>query len=459
MGELISIDNNEGDQKWIRHYCSSHKILLVGEGDFSFAACLAKRFDTAANMIATSFDSEEFLMQNYSNARTNLEELKERGCTTLHNVNAHSMILHPLLNLKVFDRIIYNFPHAGFMFSEHDDRQIELHQELVKGFLRNAFDMLTEDGEIHITHKTTHPFSNWKLEKLAKEIGLCLLEEVEFSKWDYPGYVNKRGSGSRINNTFPVGECSTFKFVKPYFAERSESDDAELSDSSLIEIRYLELADQRKNDNNEGDQKWIQHYCSSHKILLVGEGDFSFAACLAKRFDTTVNMIATSFDSEEFLMQNYSNARTNLEELKERRCTTLHNVNAHTMILHPLLNLKVFDRIIFNFPHAGFMFSEHDDRQIELHQELVRGFLRNAFDMLTEDGEIHITQKTAYPFSNWKIKKLAKKIGLRLLEEVKFCELDYPGYVNKRGSGSRIDDTFPIGECSTFKFVKPCHRS
>ncbi|KAG7957982.1 hypothetical protein I3843_11G202800 [Carya illinoinensis] len=247
MGELISIDNNEGDQKWIRHYCSSHKILLVGEGDFSFAACLAKRFDTAANMIATSFDSEEFLMQNYSNARTNLEELKERGCTTLHNVNAHSMILHPLLNLKVFDRIIYNFPHAGFMFSEHDDRQIELHQELVKGFLRNAFDMLTEDGEIHITHKTTHPFSNWKLEKLAKEIGLCLLEEVEFSKWDYPGYVNKRGSGSRINNTFPVGECSTFKFVKPYFAERSESDDAELSDSSLIEIRYLELADQRKN--------------------------------------------------------------------------------------------------------------------------------------------------------------------------------------------------------------------
>ncbi|KAF5479112.1 hypothetical protein F2P56_005613 [Juglans regia] len=212
-------------------------------------------------------------------------------------------------------------------------------------------------------------------------------------------------------------------------------------------------------DNKEGDKKWIRHYCSSHKILLVGEGDFSFAACLAIQFDTAVNMIATSFDSKKFLMQNYSNSGTNLKELEERRCTILHNVDAHTMIAHPLLNLKVFDRIIFNFPHAGFMFSEHDDRQIELHQELVRGFLWNAFDMLTEDGEIHITHKTAYPFSNWKIKKLAKETGLRFLAEVEFFQRDYPGYVNKRGSGSRIDDTFPVGECSTFKFAKPCHRS
>jgi hypothetical protein len=55
MGEC-SGDNNA--EKWIEHYSSSHKILLVGEGDFSFSACLAKEFGTAANMIATSFDSK-----------------------------------------------------------------------------------------------------------------------------------------------------------------------------------------------------------------------------------------------------------------------------------------------------------------------------------------------------------------------------------------------------------------
>ena len=46
------------EEKWIEHYSSSHKILLVGEGDFSFAVCLAKAFGTAENMIATSSDSK-----------------------------------------------------------------------------------------------------------------------------------------------------------------------------------------------------------------------------------------------------------------------------------------------------------------------------------------------------------------------------------------------------------------
>ena len=42
---------------WIQHYSSSQKILLVGEGDFSFSACLARHFGSAANMVATSLDS------------------------------------------------------------------------------------------------------------------------------------------------------------------------------------------------------------------------------------------------------------------------------------------------------------------------------------------------------------------------------------------------------------------
>lgn len=39
-------------------YSSHQKILLVGEGDFSFAACLAKAFGSAASMVATSLDSK-----------------------------------------------------------------------------------------------------------------------------------------------------------------------------------------------------------------------------------------------------------------------------------------------------------------------------------------------------------------------------------------------------------------
>ncbi|KAF6168435.1 hypothetical protein GIB67_004987 [Kingdonia uniflora] len=41
----------------------------------------------------------------------------------------------------------------------------------------------------------------------------------------------------------------------------------------------------------------IKHCYSSHTILLVGEGDFFFSACLAKAFGSTHNMVATFLDS------------------------------------------------------------------------------------------------------------------------------------------------------------------
>ncbi|XP_059442235.1 uncharacterized protein At4g26485-like [Corylus avellana] len=215
MGDECSSVHNNGAKKRIKkNYGSSHNILLVGEGDFSFAVCLAKAFGTAENMIATSFDSKEVLMTEYSNAMSNLKELEDRRCTVLHDVDAHTMNRHPHLRSKLFDRVVFNFPHAGFTWKEHNDYQIELHQELVRGFMRSSIEMLTEKGEIHITHKTAYPFNRWEIVELGKEIGLFLLEEMEFERWCYPGYINRRGSGTRIDETFPVGECSTFKFAK-----------------------------------------------------------------------------------------------------------------------------------------------------------------------------------------------------------------------------------------------------
>jgi 25S rRNA (uracil2634-N3)-methyltransferase len=46
----------------------------------------------------------------------------------------------------------------------------------VKGFLRSANDMLSKNGEAHVTHKTAHPFDRWEIEKLAEDVGLCLIE-------------------------------------------------------------------------------------------------------------------------------------------------------------------------------------------------------------------------------------------------------------------------------------------
>ncbi|BBH01452.1 hypothetical protein Prudu_011724 [Prunus dulcis] len=137
------------------------------------------------------FDAELF------KAMSNVKELEARGCKVLHEVDVHSISQHPFLIREKGFRIILE----GF------------HQDLVRGFLKNACEMLTAIGEIHVTHKTTFPFSEWKIVELAKEVGLYLVDEEQFSLLDYPGYENKRGAGM-CDKTFHVGMCSTFKFAK-----------------------------------------------------------------------------------------------------------------------------------------------------------------------------------------------------------------------------------------------------
>jgi hypothetical protein len=51
-------DDDEEAEKWMKHYSSRQRILLVGEGDLSFSLCLARAFGSARNMVATSLDTQ-----------------------------------------------------------------------------------------------------------------------------------------------------------------------------------------------------------------------------------------------------------------------------------------------------------------------------------------------------------------------------------------------------------------
>lgn len=46
------------ETKRIKYYNNKQKILLVGEGDFSFSLSLARAFGSAANLTATTLDSQ-----------------------------------------------------------------------------------------------------------------------------------------------------------------------------------------------------------------------------------------------------------------------------------------------------------------------------------------------------------------------------------------------------------------
>ncbi|KAI7729905.1 hypothetical protein M8C21_024455 [Ambrosia artemisiifolia] len=124
MSMIIGMNRVE-EAKWAKHYSSDHEILLVGEGDFSFALSLATAFASASNIVATSIDSYEVVIKKYLRARTNLDSLYNAGAKLLFGVDAMTMKLHPHLHWRKFDRIIFNFPHAGFSGKEDDQLVIE----------------------------------------------------------------------------------------------------------------------------------------------------------------------------------------------------------------------------------------------------------------------------------------------------------------------------------------------
>ncbi|KAL8469613.1 hypothetical protein ACS0TY_032459 [Phlomoides rotata] len=207
-------------ERWIKQYSSGHNILLVGEGDFSFSLSLGMAFGSATNIVATTLDSYDGLINKYKNAISNVALLKFLGATLLYGVDATYMTNVPDLRWKKFDRIIYNFPHAGFHGLESDPHLIMMHRNLVLGFLWNASIMLCVDGEVHINHKITAPFDSWRIEDLALECSLICIGHDTFDIKDYPFYRNKRGSGRRSDEAFPLGASSTFKFkLNPAAAE------------------------------------------------------------------------------------------------------------------------------------------------------------------------------------------------------------------------------------------------
>ncbi|XP_048530707.1 uncharacterized protein LOC125509728 isoform X2 [Triticum urartu] len=198
--------------RWLKHYSSMQSILVVGDGDFSFSLALATAFGSGEHIVATSLDSYDTLKKKYGNAEANITELKRLDCTVLHGVDAKLMKLYPSLKMRRFDRIVFNFPHAGFNGKEDNPLVINLHKQLVNGFFANAQHLLRPFGEIHLSHKTGYPYDTWDIEQLANESCLIMFAKDIFCKEEYPGYNQKRGDGAKCDQSFALGPCYTYKF-------------------------------------------------------------------------------------------------------------------------------------------------------------------------------------------------------------------------------------------------------
>ena len=102
-------------------FTKNDRVLLIGEGNFSFARALAEHYmpSNPGNIVATCFDSEQVLYEKYTDeAKTNVEKLKELGVAVLFEVDGTQLKKHKNISKNRYTKIIFNFPHAGNSFLE-----------------------------------------------------------------------------------------------------------------------------------------------------------------------------------------------------------------------------------------------------------------------------------------------------------------------------------------------------
>lgn len=178
-------------------YATEERILLVGEGNFSFARALCKSLGSGAGVYATAFDSERTMTKKYADAAEARKEIEEKfGGTALVGVDATH--LHSVKEFRgAFRKIVWNFPHSGS--GETDvEKNVQEHRALLTSFFKSAAKCLDPDhrgSAIHVALKIGEPYKSWKIVQIAQAAGLELQTAVGFAPSAFPGYAHRRTAG------------------------------------------------------------------------------------------------------------------------------------------------------------------------------------------------------------------------------------------------------------------------
>ena len=166
----IGIWNNLGD------------VLLVGEGNLSFAKSLAVNFPhNYETMLATIYEGGKEISDE---AVSNAAYLRLNGCDIRFNIDATK--LGKQFNRNQFDTIIFQFPNAGSRESKYGHHQNHI---LIRNLLRSAKPLLTLNGKVMITIvDDNHYKGQFKFDEAAHFAGYKSPETYPFDPKMFRGY-------------------------------------------------------------------------------------------------------------------------------------------------------------------------------------------------------------------------------------------------------------------------------
>uniref|UniRef100_A0A7S3K1Y4 C2H2-type domain-containing protein n=1 Tax=Aureoumbra lagunensis TaxID=44058 RepID=A0A7S3K1Y4_9STRA len=179
------------------------KVLLLGEGDFSFALSLARRVKESGeegdwHMTATGLDSESEVLTKYSESGAILRELRNLGIDIIFGVDATCRLVD---SAEMFDHILFTFPHLA-----REDATI--HYSLLIHF----FWAYKERAKyIHLT-LTKNQVERWHPVKAAESQGLMLRGTTEFLDAQFPMYTRRRSHRGNSFRTRVEAEATTLSF-------------------------------------------------------------------------------------------------------------------------------------------------------------------------------------------------------------------------------------------------------
>jgi 25S rRNA (uracil2634-N3)-methyltransferase len=252
-----TIHLTEIDSKVERSYLpfsNSSKILLVGEGNFSFATVLS---NYCTDITATSYDSRDDLFLKYEDAKGHIEQLEHRGVKVMHSVDACKL---SKLFKERFTRIVFLFPHVGMGIKDRE-RNILANQTLLDGFFKESSKLLDENGkvdyktstcpkdydfefgftfpdgmieraQIMVALKSGDPYNDWNIRGIAKSNGLKYKECFPFDFVTFKGYEHRRTLGFDSKLSKGGNEELLNKKCKMYIFENEDFEDVKTEGKS-----------------------------------------------------------------------------------------------------------------------------------------------------------------------------------------------------------------------------------